>query len=62
VNPSPPYEISSKEEQIITTIQGLLQRSLIQDLSLAGKFLILVVWIGSFAAPLFLDVSMANFF
>src|SRR5215203_337954 len=51
VNPSPPYEISSKEDQIITTIQGLLQRSLIQDLSLGGKFLILVIWIGFFLAP-----------
>jgi Zn-dependent protease len=51
VNPSPPYEISSKEDQIITTIQGLLQRSLIQDLSLTGKFLILVTWIGFFLAP-----------
>jgi stage IV sporulation protein FB len=51
VNPSPPYEISSKEDQIITTIQGLLQRSLIQDLSLTGKFLILVVWLGFFLAP-----------
>ena len=51
VKPSPPYEISPKEDQIITTIQGLLQRSLIQDLSLAGKFLILVIWIGFFLAP-----------
>ena len=51
VNPSPPYEISSKEDQIITTIQGLLQRSLIQDLSLTGKFLILIIWIASFLAP-----------
>ena len=51
VNPSPPYEISSKEEQIIITIQGLLQRSLIQDLSLSGKILILIVWIGFFLAP-----------
>ena len=51
VNPSPPYEISSKEDQIIITIQGLLQRSLIQDLSLFGKILILVVWIGFFLAP-----------
>ena len=62
VNPSPPYEISSKEDQIITTIQGLLQRSLVQDLSLGGKFLILVVWIGSFAAPFFLNLSIISFF
>ena len=51
VHPSPPYEISSKEDQIITTIQGLLQRSLIQDLSLTGKILILVIWVGFFLAP-----------
>jgi len=51
VNQAPPYEISPKEEQIITTIQGLLQRSLTQDLSLAGKLLILVIWIGFFLAP-----------
>ena len=62
VNPAPPYEISSKEEQIITAIQGLLQRSIIQDLSPGGKFLILVIWIGSFAAPFLLDVSMSRFF
>jgi Zn-dependent protease len=51
VNPSPPYEVSPKEDQIIVAIQGLLQRTLIQDLSLTGKFLILVVWIGFFLAP-----------
>jgi len=51
VSPAPPYEISAKEEQIITTIQGLLQRSLIQDLSLTGKFIILVIWVGFFLAP-----------
>ena len=51
VNPSPPYEISPKEDQIITIIQGLLQRTLIQDLSLTGKFLILITWVGFFLAP-----------
>ena len=50
VNPSPPYEISSKET-IINTIQGLLQKSLIQDLSVGGKIIILVIWIGFFLAP-----------
>ena len=54
VNPSPPYEISPKEDQVITLIQGLLQRSLIQDLSWKGKFIILLVWIGCFAAPFFI--------
>ena len=51
VKPSPPYEISPKEDQIINIIQGLLQRSLIQDLSLTAKFLILVIWVGFFLAP-----------
>ena len=62
VNPAPPYEISPKEDQIILIIQGLLQRTLIQDLSLAGKFLILVIWVACFAAPFFLDISMSSFF
>lgn len=51
VNPAPPYEISPKEEQIINIIQGLLQRSIIQDLSVAGKIIILLIWIGFFLAP-----------
>jgi Zn-dependent protease len=62
VNPAPPYEISSKEEQIITTIQGLLQKSLTQDLSIGGKILILVIWVSSFAAPFFLDISSISSF
>ena len=51
VSPAPPYEISAKEDQIINIIQGLLQRSIIQDLSLAGKIIILIIWIGFFLAP-----------
>ena len=62
VKPSPPYEISPKEDQVITIIQGLLQRSIIQDLPLAGKFLIMIIWIGCFVAPFFLDLSMVSFF
>ena len=62
VRPAPPYEISEKEDQIITTIQGLLQRSIIQDLPLAGKFFIIIIWIACFGAPLFLDLSMGSFF
>ena len=62
VKPSPPYEISPKEDQVITIIQGLLQRSIIQDLPLAGKFLIMIIWIGCFVAPFFLNLSIGNFF
>jgi len=62
VKPSPPYEISPKEDQVINMIQGLLQRSVIQDLSLGGKFLIMLIWVGCFASPFFLDLSLGSFF
>ena len=62
VRPSPPYEISSKEDQVINMIQGLLQRNVIQDLSLGGKFLIILIWVGCFVAPFFLDLSIGSFF
>lgn len=56
VAPSPPYEYDNKEEKIMTTVQSLLHRHLIQDLSIAGKILIIVLWIGAFAAPWFLEM------
>lgn len=62
VKPSPPYEISPKEDQLITIIQGLLQRSIIQDLSLGAKLLIMIIWIGCFVAPFFLELSMITLF
>lgn len=58
---SPPYEISPKEEIVITTIQHLLQRSIAQDLSVAGKILILMIWIGSFLAPVLLSMPVRFF-
>jgi len=61
IRPSPPFEISPKEDQVITTIQSLLQRTLIQDLSIAGKFLILVLWIGSFLLPILLNLPLRFF-
>jgi hypothetical protein len=61
IAPSPPYEISPKEDQVITTIQNLLQRSIIQDLSLAGKIFILIIWAACFAAPFFLNLRLPFF-
>ncbi len=61
MNPSPPYEFSPKEDKIVTIIQNLLQRSIIQDLSLAGKIFILILWIGCFAVPFFLKLSLSIF-
>jgi stage IV sporulation protein FB len=56
LNPAPPYEYSEKEEKIMTMIQGLLHRHLIQDMPLAGKLLTLLVWLAAFAAPWFLNI------
>ena len=58
---APPYEYSSREEKVMTTIQGLLHRHLIQDLSIAGKIFIFLVWISALAAPWLLDMDMSFF-
>lgn len=54
----PPYEYSPKEEKIMTTIQSLLHRHLIQDVSLAGKIFILLLWIAAIASPWFLEMEI----
>jgi Zn-dependent protease len=59
VETAPPYEFDTKEEKIMTTIQSLLHRSLIQDLSIAGKLLILIICITAFASPWLLDMDMS---
>jgi hypothetical protein len=56
VAPAPPFEFDTKEERLMTTIQGLLHRHLIQDIPFAGKIFILLLWIGAFAAPWFLEI------
>ncbi len=61
INLAPPYEYSPKEEKVMTTIQSLLHRHLIQDVSLVGKLLILLICLAAFAAPWFLDVNMDFF-
>lgn len=54
-----PNNISPQEEQVISTIENLLQRSLFQDLTLAEKFFIIVLWISCFAAPFIFSVPLA---
>jgi len=61
INPSPPYEISPKEDQVISIIQNLLQRAIIQDLSVISKISIILFWIGCFAAPFLLDTLKRPF-
>jgi stage IV sporulation protein FB len=61
IEPGPPYEYDSKEEKIMTTIQSLLHRHLIQDVSVAGKLFILLLWILAFASPWLLQMDMSFF-
>ncbi len=56
MNQAPPYEYADKEDKIVTVMQGLLQRIIILDLSLAAKLVILFVWLGCFAAPIFIEL------
>ncbi|MBS1621458.1 MAG: site-2 protease family protein [Bacteroidetes bacterium] len=58
---TPPYEYSHKEEQIKTLMQNILQRTLLQDLSVVGKILIILVWLVCFAVPALIGIGF-NFF
>jgi len=58
VNPAPPYEYSAYEDRVVNTIENLLQRTIIQDLSWAGKAVIIVIWAGSFVSPFLLNMDL----
>jgi stage IV sporulation protein FB len=62
IRQAPPYEYSEKEDKIVTTMQGLLQRIIIMDLSLAGKIIIMLIWLGCFAAPLLIGMPLRLFY
>ena len=61
IPPAPPYEYSPREEKIMLTIQGLLHRHIIQDISPAGKIAIFVIWVAALAAPWLLKMDMSFF-
>lgn len=61
IAPAPPYEYSPKEEKVMTTIQSLLHRHLIQDVSLVGKLFILLICLTAFASPWLLKMDMSFF-
>lgn len=58
IPPAPPFEYHSKEEKVMSTIQSLLHRHLIQDVNVIGKVLILLIWIGAFAVPWLVDMQV----
>jgi stage IV sporulation protein FB len=58
---APPYEYSHREEKVMTTIQSLLHRHIIQDISIAGKIFIFLVWLAALAAPWLVNMDMSYF-
>lgn len=61
IDPGPPFTYSDKEEKIMTTIQSLLHRHLIQDVSLAGKIFIFLIWIAAIASPWLVAMDLSFF-
>ena len=61
VPPSPPFEYSHKEDKIMSMVQSLLHRHLIQDVSIAGKILIFLLWAAAIATPWLIDMDMSFF-
>jgi Zn-dependent protease len=61
IPPSPPYAYDVKEEKIMTAIQHLLHRHLIQDISIAGKILLFLVWAAALASPWLIKMEMSFF-
>lgn len=58
ISPAPPYEYSANEDKVVTAIESLLQRTIVQDLSWLGKVIIILIWVGSFAAPFLLKMDL----
>lgn len=58
---TPPYEFDPKEEKIMQTIQSLLHRHLIQDVSIVGKIIILLICLLAFASPWLVKMDMSFF-
>lgn len=59
---APPYEYSDNEEKVVTTMQSLLQRIIILDLSLIAKLIIIFIWLGCFAVLVLVDTPLSRFY
>jgi stage IV sporulation protein FB len=57
VKAGPPFEYDVQEEKIMHEVENVLQRNLLQDVSVFEKIMIAVVWIGAVASPLFFDIG-----
>ena len=61
IPPAPPYEYDRHEDKIVAAIQSMLHRHLIQDLSIVGKIIILLIWLAAIAAPFLLKMELSLF-
>ncbi len=58
---TPPFTYHPKEERIMSTIQSMLHRHLIHDVSIAGKILILLVCLAAISSPWLLNMDLSFF-
>ena len=58
---APPYEYARKEEQVRNLVQNILQRTIAQDISIAGKIIIILIWAACFAAPVLIGMPLSFF-
>ena len=58
---APPFEYSVREDKIMTVIQSLLHRHLIQDVSIAGKIFILLIWVAALGSPWLIKMDLSFF-
>ena len=58
IPPAPPYEYSANEDKVVAAIESLLQRTIVQDLSWLGKTIVILIWIGGFAAPFVTNMDL----
>jgi stage IV sporulation protein FB len=61
IDTAPPFEYSTREEKIMETIESLLHRHLLQDVSVAGKIIILLIWIVALASPWLFNITTGFF-
>lgn len=60
-SPAPPFDYAENEFKVVSGIQSVLQRSLYQDLSIGGKFLVIIIWIACFFVPAWLSLPLRFF-
>ncbi|HOZ85343.1 MAG TPA: hypothetical protein PK191_07625 [Niabella sp.] len=56
-NPGPPYAFSSKEDQIAGEVKNILQRTLLMDMSMMAKLILLFTWMLSLTLPWWFQID-----